>query len=117
MKFLPRPSTPRNALSDMIEFVRERRQHQYVFAALAIAIPTLTLYAIANEFDRKPEWKPPTVTYMTQWRASRTPAQVRAQQAIDLPAELARKKAARDAEAARKAQFVRLKTKLKAVGF
>jgi hypothetical protein len=116
MAFLPRPVSPTSAIADMVAFIRERRKHQYVFAALAVAIPILMFYAFQNEFNRSPQWKQPVITYVEQWRPDRTLKDIVAQQAKDLPGELARKKAEAEAEAAHKAELIRLKERLRAVG-
>ncbi len=116
MAFLPRPVSPVSAIADMVTFIRERRQHQYVFAALSVAIPILVFYAFLSEFNRVEQWKPPVITYIDQWGPQRSRAEIQAQQARDLPGELARKKAQADAEAAHKADLIRLKSRLRAVG-
>ena len=116
MAILPRPSSPRAAWRDMIGFVRERRRHQMVFAALAIGVTIAMLGAFVDEFNRKEVWKPPVVTYVKQWPASRSLADVRAQQARDLPAELAEKKRLEALEAEQRAQFQRARKQLHDIG-
>jgi len=116
MAFLPKPAPVGEAWSDMVAFVTERRPHQYVFAALAVAIPVLTFYAFVNQFSYEKEYTLPPVTYVKQWSAERTRAEMMAQQKKDLPAELARKKALADAIAKRKAMFKKMEAQFKSVG-
>jgi hypothetical protein len=116
MSFIPRPASPRAAWRDAISFMRERRRHQIVFVALAIGIPVLVILAFINEFNRQPEWHPPEVMYVQQWSAERTRAEIAAQQARDLPAELAKKKQIEEFQAERKAQFKRARDALRKVG-
>ncbi len=116
MAFLPKPAPIGEAWSDMVRFVFQRRPHQYVFAALAVAIPVLTFYAFVNQFSYEKEYKLPPVTYVEQWPTDRTRAEMIARQQKDLPGELARKKAAAEAVARRKAMFKKLQTQFKSIG-
>jgi hypothetical protein len=116
MSIIPRPASPRVAWRDAVSFLRQRRPHQIVFVALAIGIPILVFLAFINEFNRTPEWHPPEVMYVQQWTAERTRAEVAAQQARDLPAELAKKKQIEEFQAERRAQFKRAREALRSVG-
>ncbi len=98
MAILPRPSSPRAAWRDFRDAVAAPRKHKIVFAALSLAFPALIIIGMAREAKIDEEWTPPTIVYVKQWPASRTVAEVRVQQAKDLPAELAAKKA-REAKA------------------
>jgi hypothetical protein len=116
MSIIPRPSSPRVAWRDAVLFLRQRRPHQIVFVALAIGIPIMVFLAFINEFNRVPEWQAPEVMYVQQWSAERTRAEVAAQQARDLPAELAKKKQIEEFQAERRAQFKRARDALRSVG-
>ncbi len=116
MAFLPKPAPIGDAWSDMIGFVFQRRPHQYVFAALSVAIPILTFFAFMSEFNRTKEYQDPPIIYMKQWSAERTIAEIKKQQAKDLPAELAAKKAEAEAIEKRRASFQRLRAQFKSVG-
>ncbi|WP_293880453.1 hypothetical protein [Sphingomonas sp.] len=116
MAILPRPSSPRVAWRDAVSFMRQRRPHQIVFMALAIAIPLLVIGGFVNEFNRTPAWKEPEVMYVQQWTAERTRAEVAAQQKRDLPGELAERKRIADFQAERRAQFKRARDALRNVG-
>ncbi len=116
MALVPRPAPFGDAWSDMIGFVFQRRPHQYVFAALSVAIPALTFYAFVDEFTREKEYQAPPVIYMKQWSADRTVAEIKAQQMRDLPGELAAKKAEADALEKNRAVFRRLQKQFKSIG-
>jgi hypothetical protein len=116
MAMLPKPAPIGDAWSDMVSFVFQRRPHQYVFAALSVSIPILVIIAFFGQFDYEKEYVPPTPIYVEQWTEERTRAEMMAQQAKDLPAELARKKAEADAIERRKAMFRKMQAQLKAFG-
>lgn len=78
------------------------------FAALAIAMTVGLVAAVWKQFESKRAWTPPEITYVKAWPASRTRLEIQAQQARDLPAELAARDALRKAEAKRRAQFQRV---------
>ncbi len=98
MAFLPKPSSPRAAWRDFRDAITAPRKHKMVFAALSLAFPALIFIGMARQARVDEDWVPPTIVYVQQWPASRTLAEVRAQQAKDLPAERAAKKA-REAQA------------------
>ena len=106
MAILPRPSSPLAAWRDFRDVVRAPRKHKIVFAALSLTLPTLIFWAMIREAKMDEEWTPPTIIYVKQWPASRTVAEVRAQQAKDLPAEIALKKE-REAQAEAQRQAYR----------
>lgn len=108
MAFLPKPSSPIAAWRDFRDFVRAPRKHKIVFAALSLAFPAMIFWAMAREAKGDEEWTPPTIIYVRQWSASRSLADVRAQQAKDLPAELAAKNAREAAAEAKRQAYRRL---------
>lgn len=116
MAMLPKPAPIGEAWSDMVGFLRERRPHQYVFAALAVTIPIVVVSAFFAQFDYQKEYIPPTPIYVQQWSTERTRAEMMAQQAKDLPGELARKKAREEAIEKRKAMFRKMQAQMKAFG-
>lgn len=112
MAILPRPSSPIAAWRDFRDFARTPRKHKIVFAALACVFPAFLLWAMVHDAKVDEVWVPPTIVYVEQWPASRTAAEARAQQAKDLPAELAAKKARDDAAEARRQAYRRLADKM-----
>ena len=110
MAAFPRPSTPAAAWRDLRAFMATRQKHQLLFAALAIAIPTL----IVIGFLIGPTIARPTraFVYAQSWPADRSDAQIIAQQKIDAVAERRAKAELATAQAARRAEFQRLKDRL-----
>jgi hypothetical protein len=105
---LPRPASPRALWADLRAFTSERRPHQWVAAALAVAIPIgiLVLFVLDGRTNILPG---PQLIYVESWPASRTDAEIKAQQKID---QAARDKANKE----RQAQFKRLDDKLERLG-
>lgn len=111
-----RSVSPRAAASDLRAFFAEKREHSWLFLALSVLLALGLMTAVAVQFGSKQQWKEPEVQYVTQWPASRSAEEVRRQQAIDRPAELAAKKAKADAEAKRREQFRRAGEIMKSMG-
>ncbi|MBV9841820.1 MAG: hypothetical protein JOY99_09880 [Sphingomonadaceae bacterium] len=103
MAFFPRPSSPRNAWRDLRAFLATRQRHQIVFAALSIAMPALLILGFAHDAHVDPP--PPTMYFLPSWPASRSDAEIIAQQKID---QAAKEKAL----AEKRAQFQRLEKQL-----
>lgn len=112
MAFFPRPVGPVRAIGDLWQFLKARKPHEYIILLASIGMTFTWFAAIFYKLYPKPEYKPPTVMYVKQWTAARTAADVRAQQAKDLPAELEAKKAAEKAEAEKRAKYQRLAKQL-----
>jgi hypothetical protein len=105
---LPRPASPRALWADLRAFTSERRPHQWVAAALAVAIPIgiLVLFVLDGRTNILPG---PQLIYVESWPANRSDAEIKAQQKID---QAARDKANKE----RQAQFKRLDDKLERLG-
>lgn len=112
MAFLPRPVGPVRALGDFWQFLKGRQRHEYVILVLSAVMTFGWFAAIFYKLYPRPEYKPPTVMYVKQWSANRTAADVRTQQAKDLPAELEAKRLAEKAEAEKRAKYQRLAKQL-----
>jgi hypothetical protein len=106
MAILPRPSSPIGAIRDFIDFVRAPRKHKLLFFFVSLLFPLGLFAALLQQAKVDADYVPPKIVYFQQWPADRTVVQVRAQQAKDLPAELARKKE-REAAAERTKQAYR----------
>jgi predicted membrane-bound mannosyltransferase len=79
---LPRPASPRALWADLRAFTSERRPHHWVAMALAVAIPIAII--VTFYFDGQTNIAPgPQLIYVESWPASRTDAQIKAQQKID----------------------------------
>lgn len=97
MGFFPPMHSPKAALRDLFAVVRRGGREQAIAAGLALFI-TVTIIAIFL-IDAKVNTAPPvTVTYVDSWSASRTDAEIKADQVTD---QKAREKRA----AARQEQF------------
>jgi len=100
MMRLPRPASPKALWNDLRGFVGERRPHQFVAAALALAIPTVigvTFFYDTIDAHRVG----PTVMYLESWPADRSTEEIVAKQMAD---EQRRKQL----EAQRRREFQRL---------
>jgi hypothetical protein len=82
MSFLPRPSSPRAALSDLIGFMRHRRREQWIGLALAVIVTAgiVVLFIFDAKTNTAP---PPTVVYVDSWSENRTDAEIVADQKKD----------------------------------
>ena len=79
MSWFPSPSSPRAAFRDLAAFMRQRSREQLIGAALAF----LATGIIVFEFVIDPyigTKLPPTVTYVENYPANRTDAQIIAEQ-------------------------------------
>ena len=91
MSWFPRPASPRAAFTDLRNFLRHRSREQVIGASLALLVTTI----IVSEFliDAKSNTAPPRqVIYVEQWPATRTDAQIAADQKKDQAAREAAQK-------------------------
>jgi hypothetical protein len=79
------------AWRDLRDFIVAPRPHKIVFVAAALAAPVGLFLAFLQQARVDADYIPPKIVYVQQWSSDRTIAQIKAQQAKDLPAELARK--------------------------
>jgi len=82
MSWLPRPVSPRDALSDLAAFLRQRSREQVIGAALALVATGIIVF----EFVIDPKTgasPPPQIIYVDSWSANRTDAEIIAQQKKD----------------------------------
>ena len=111
MAFLRRFS-PLRALLDLRRYLGSRSRHEviFLFAALMVTILVATVFIVANQPDRI--YRKPDIIYVQSWPASRTDAEIVAQQKIDQKKKQAedKKKAAEDA--ATRAAYKRLNDRL-----
>lgn len=79
---LPRPASPRALWADLRAFAGERRPHQWIAAALAIAMPVAIV--IVFIIDGRTNIMPgPQLIYVESWPANRSDEEIKAQQKID----------------------------------
>lgn len=97
MDFFGRMS-PLRAYRDLRLFLAGRETYELGFLAAAMLITGFFIYAFAKDSAVEPTYKR-DIVYVQQWRADRTEAQIRAQQAIDAPIKakaMAEQKAAQE---------------------
>lgn len=111
---LPPIASPLNLIKDIRAFYATRARYEIVFAGIAVTI-TLTLMGLFYFDPGVPkQYRPPHVVYVKQWNKGRTPAEIKAQQAIDAPAERALRKEEADWDAKQRRDAIKLK---EALGF
>ena len=101
---LPRPASPKALIADLRAFFSERRPHQLVAAALAIAMPVIIV--IGFIVDARTNIAPgEQLIYVESWRADRSDEEIKADQQ--------RRQAEREAaQAERQRQFKQLEKQL-----
>ena len=103
MALFPRPSSPAAAWRDLRAFLATRERHQLGFAALAVAMPVLITLGFLKDSHVEPP--PPEMMFIPSWPATRSDAEIIAQQKIDQAAK-------EKAQAERRAQYQRLQKQL-----
>lgn len=96
------------AWRDLRDFVVAPRPHKIVFITAAAATPVGLYLALMQQAKVDTDYIPPDIVYVQQWDANRSVDEVQAQQAKDLPAELAEKKRIADLKEERRKQFERV---------
>lgn len=114
MKYFSRLS-PVAAVRDLRVFLSHRQPHELGFLALSLVITGLLIGGFLKDSRVEKVYRR-EIIYVESWPASRTDAEVRAQQAKDLPGEIARKKAIEQRQAERRAQFKKLDDRLEGLG-
>ncbi len=103
--FKPDPEHRGGSIRDMMTVFRQPQPHKWAFILASVAIPAAVIIGFAIQYNKEAEYKPPTVIFVKDWPANRTEEQVKAQQALDAPAEREYREALEAAEAARRQQF------------
>jgi hypothetical protein len=104
MGWFPKPVGPRAAFNDLRAFMRQRSREQVIGAMLAVLVTTVIVieFLVDSKINTAP---PPQVVYAESWSASRTDAEIIADQKKD--------QAKRDAYAKEKQrQFQKLEKQL-----
>lgn len=110
MAVFPRPARPSVLWKDLRYFLRGDRRYKLLFGAITVAIVStwITIFIIESWWGVLPEGQ--QIVYAEDFKASRTDAEIIAQQKID--------QAVRDkAMAEKRAAFQRLDKKLDRYGF
>ena len=107
--------SPVRAYRDLRFFFAQRERHELWFLLAAIAITGFFIYGFIHDSYEEPVYRP-NIVYVQQWRADRTDAEIRAQQAIDEPIKQKRLAEQRAAQERTRAEFKRLDDKLNSWG-
>lgn len=102
---LPPISSPSAIWADLRLFFKTRQRHEWIFAGLAVLIPTILVIEFFIDSHAIVAYKPPTVIFVKQWNKGRTEAEIKAQQAIDQPVERQERKEEAEFEAKKRKQF------------
>ena len=103
----------RRSWADLRLYLGTRQPHQLGFFCLAIAATAATLGAFVIDSHFEPTYHR-DITYVQQWRADRTDAQIVAQQKIDGPIEARRRAAEKRELDANRAGFQKMQNALDA---
>jgi hypothetical protein len=95
--------SPVAALADLRLFFAARKRHEFIFAALAMAVPGFFIAMFILSTKEAP-YKNPDIIFIQDYTGGRTDAQIRAQQKID-SAKAKAQKAIEDADEAKRQQF------------
>jgi len=92
MSFFPTPSSPREALRDLLAFMRHRSREQVIGAFLALLVTAIIVieFLVDSKMNTTPE---PQVVEVQLYAPNRTDAQIAADQKKDQAAAEAQKKA------------------------
>lgn len=115
MNFFTRMS-PLRAYTDLRRFLATREKYEFGFLALSLAITGFLIYAFYKDSTVAPVYKR-DIIYVEQWAATRSDAEIKAQQAIDGPIKAQRLAERKAAEERRRAEFKALDDRLSRWGF
>ena len=107
--------SPVRAVRDLRLFLSHRQPYELGFLALSIAVTGFLIFAFARDSYSEKEYRP-NITYVEQWRADRTNAEIIAQQRIDEPIRQKALAEQRRADEERRQSFQRLDKKLESWG-
>ncbi|MEO6218266.1 MAG: hypothetical protein ABIO86_19715 [Sphingomonas sp.] len=114
MTFL-RSIAPLGAFQDLKLFLGQRRKHEVVFLALSLAITYVIIFYMIKDTKIERDNRP-VIIYVQQWPASRTDAQIIAQQKIDGVEQTKREEAEKKRQAENQAAWKRIDDGLKKYG-
>lgn len=115
MSFFTRFS-PLRAVRDLRGYLGQRKPYEVGFMMLAISITWTVIVVFARDTDVKADYVEPEVVFVQNYDSNRTDAEIVAQQQMDLPAEMERKREIEDAQRKRQESFKKIEDKMKAWG-
>ena len=91
MSWFPHPSSPREALRDLVAFLRQRSREQVIGGSLALLVTTIIVieFLVDANFGTAP---PPQITYVQLYSSNRTDADIIADQKKEQAAKQAAQK-------------------------
>ena len=113
---LPKVLSPTRAANDLRFFLALRKPHELWFLVAAMILTLAVILALDHDATERREYKP-NIIYVEQWPASRTDAEIVAQQKIDGPKEKALQADFERRKAANAAAFKRLDDSMTRAGF
>lgn len=108
--------SPLRAFRDFRAFLGQRKPYEVGFLALSVAITWTVILVFSIDTTVEKEYVEPDIIYVNSYSENRTDAEIIAQQKLDLPGELARKKEIEDAQRKRQEEFKKIDDKLKSWG-
>lgn len=114
MSYLARFS-PFRAIRDLRFFLSQRQPYELIFLVLAILITTALIAGFVHDSHEERPYKK-NIIYVQQWPATRSEAEILAQQKIDQVVAHKERDEQLKREKALQAQFKKLDDKLKAYG-
>lgn len=107
--------SPFTAINDLRRFLAQRQPHELGILALSVVLTTALIAGFIHDSHEERPYKR-DIVYVEQWPASRTEAEIKAQQKIDQAAK--EKRLAEEARQQKKvqAEFKKLDDRLKALG-
>ncbi|NYT41692.1 hypothetical protein HZY97_13045 [Sphingomonas sp. R-74633] len=96
--------SPLRAIRDLRRFLAQRKPHELWFMMLSMGITLVVLYVFVKDSHVPTPYKR-DIIYVQQWRLDRTDADIKAQQAKDLPGELKAKADFKARQEKRAAEF------------
>ena len=103
MSYLQR-FNPLRAFGDFRRWLATRKPYELWFMILAMGVTLVILYMFVKDSAVEAPYKR-DIIYVQQWRLDRSDADIKAQQAKDLPEELKRKATFEAAQKKRQAEF------------
>ncbi|MDF2384525.1 hypothetical protein JMG10_23840 [Nostoc ellipsosporum NOK] len=115
MSYLQR-FNPLRAFGDLRRWLATRKPYELWFMMLAMVVTLVILWMFVKDSNVATPYKR-DIIYVQQWRLDRSDADIKAQQAKDLPEELKRKAAIEAAQKKRQAEFKKYDDWLTSHGF
>ena len=98
---------PVGALSDLRLFLKTRQRHDWWFLLLALVVTAAILWGFVKDSQFEKPYRR-EIIYVQSWPLNRSDEDIRAQQAIDLPKEQARKAEREAREKKRRDEFKKI---------